>query len=113
LIKEVKRMFEAINEARIIGLPGLHATLDVPFPERLVQMHFLRENGEWFAVEYDPMQRRFYGYIDVRPGTSYWGFFDLDEVMDCWIPSLSPEAELDLDWQPKKVKEIPSILGGE
>jgi len=106
-------MYEALNESRMAALPGLYATLDVPLPERLVQMHFLRENGEWFAVEYDPEQRRFYGYIDVRPGAPHWGFFSLDEVMDCWVPSLCPEAELDLDWQPKKVKEIPSILGGE
>ncbi len=106
-------MFEALIKARIKGLPRFHGTLDAPFPERIVQMHFLRENGEWFAVEYDPEQRRFYGYIDVRPGTPHWGFFSLDEVMDCWIPSLSPEAELDLDWQPKKAKEVSSILGGE
>jgi hypothetical protein len=41
------------------------------------------------------------------------GFFGLDEIDDCWIPSPCPEAELDLDWKPKKVKEITGILGGE
>ena len=106
-------MLEVLDGSRLSNMPKLHETLNMPSPERLVQMHFLRENGEWFAVEYDPDQRLFYGYIDVRPGAPNWGYFGLDEIMDCWIPSLCPEAELDLDWKPKRAKEIPSILGGE
>jgi len=94
-------------------MPRLYETLDVPFTDKLVQMHFLRENGDWFAVEYDPEQRMFYGYIDVRPDPPHWGYFGLNEVVDCWIPSLSSEPELDLDWKPRMAKEAPGILGGE
>jgi hypothetical protein len=106
-------MLNMLDRSRLSNLPKLFETMDVPFPERSVQMRFLRENGEWFAVEYDPLQRLFYGYINARPGPPHWGFFGLDEIEDCWIPSLCPEAELDLDWTPKKVKDIPGILGGE
>jgi hypothetical protein len=111
-------MLEILDMSRLSIVPGsimprLYETLDVPFPDKLVQMHFLRENGDWFAVEYDPEQRIFYGYIDVRPGTPHWGYFSFDEVVDCWIPSLCSEPEMDLDWMPRKTKEIPDILGGE
>jgi hypothetical protein len=106
-------MQEILNESRMGSLPKLFETIDVPFPEKLVHMHFIREDGEWFAIEFDPAQRLFYGYIDVRPGTPYWGSFGLDEVVDCWIPSLCQEAEMDVNWKPKRAKEIPSILGGE
>jgi hypothetical protein len=113
LIEEAKEMIQALNMSQMVSLPKLYETQDMPFPERVVQMHFVRENGEWFAVEYDPEERLFYGYIDVRPGPPQWGYFGLDEIMDCWIPSLCPEADLDLDWKPKIAKEIPGILGGE
>ena len=106
-------MQEILNESRMGSLPRLYETIDVPFPEKLVHMHFLREDGEWFAIEFDPAQRLFYGYIDVRPDPPSWGYFGLDEVVDCWIPSLCPEAEMDVNWKPKRAKEIPSILGGE
>lgn len=87
--------------------------METPFPEKIVHIHFRRENGEWFAVEYDSAERLFYGYIDVHPGTPHWGFFGMDEVADCWLPLLCPQAEVDLDWVPKKAKEIDRILGGE
>ena len=111
-------MLKILDRSQLSIMPGsimprLYETFDVPFPEKLVHMHFLRENGDWFAVEYDPEQRMFYGYIDVRPDSPHWGYFGLDEVMDCWIPSLCSDPDLDLDWKPRMAKEIPAILGGE
>jgi len=106
-------MIEALDRSRLSSMPRLYEAQSVPYPERWVQARFLRENGEWFAVEYDPEQQLFYGYIDVRPGPPHWGYFGLDEIVDCWIPSLCPELELDLAWAPRQVKEIPAILGGE
>ena len=106
-------MFEVLIASRMGSLPRLYETMDVPFAEKMVPLHLLRENGDWYVIECDPEQRLFYGYIDVRPGTPHWGYFRLDEVTDCWIPSLSAEAELDGNWKPKRAKEIPGILGGE
>jgi hypothetical protein len=102
-----------LEDAFLKGFPGIYETMDVPFHEKVVQMHVLRENAEWFIVEYDASQRLFYGYANVRPGPQGWGCFGLDEIEDCHLPSLSPDAELDLKWLPRKVKEIPDILGGE
>jgi hypothetical protein len=94
-------------------MPIIGKTLDIPFSDKIVQMHFLRENGDWFAVEYDPVERMFYGYIDVHPGDPHWGYFGIEEVVDCWIQALCSIPEVELNWKPKKAKEISSILGGE
>ena len=102
-----------LDKSLIVSLPGLHETLQVPLSETIVKIHFVRENGEWFATEYDPDERRFFGYIDERPGSPHWGFFELEGVSDCYIPSLCPNAEIDADWTPKKAKDVLSILGGE
>ena len=58
-LKEAKEMFEALDGARFGGLPRLYEAQGMPFPERWVQAHFLLENVEWFAVEYDPEQQLF------------------------------------------------------
>jgi hypothetical protein len=106
-------MLESLDMSRLGRMPRLYETTNIPCSERIVHLHFMRENGEWFAVEYDPSQRMFYGYIDFRPGPPHWGFFGLDEVVECWIPSLCKDPVLDMNWIPKKTKEISGILGGE
>jgi len=102
-----------LKEDLLSRMPGIYETMDVPFPEKIVQMHIFREYADWFIVEYDASQRLFYGYANAHPGSPGWGCFSLDELADCWIPSLSPDAELDLGWKPRKAKDIPDIMGGE
>lgn len=106
-------MIKAFDEILLGRMPGIYETVNVPFSEKVVQMHIFRENADWYIVEYDPLQRLFYGYADVHPGPPRWECFSLDEIADCWLPSLSRNAELDPGWKPKKAKEIPEILGGE
>ena len=112
--KSQRLRMSIIDDRILIGsLPRLHETLQFPLAETIVKMHFIRENGEWFATEYDPDERRFFGYIDVRPGSPHWGFFDLDQVSDCYIPTLCPDAKIDANWDYKKAKDVTNILGGE
>jgi hypothetical protein len=88
------------------SLPDLYETLDIPFSEKAVYMHFFEEGADWFAVEHNPEEKMFYGYIDVRPGISRWGSFCLD-MLD------AREVQIDMNWKPMKSKEVPSIIGGE
>lgn len=102
-----------LEEVHLRGMPGIHETIDVPFPEKIVRMHIFRENADWFIVEFDTLQRLFYGYANVRSGPPGWRYFSLDEINDCWLPSLNPDAELDLEWKSRKAKDIQAIMGGE
>jgi hypothetical protein len=104
-------MINPPDEVKLIQMPKIHETLDVAFQEKLVKMRFFREGAEWLAVEYDPRERIFYGYLDVRPGLPHWGFFALDELMAVCAPC--QEVECDSHWTPTKAGEIPLILGGE
>ena len=106
-------MIEMLDEALLGRMPKIYETFDVPFPEKVIQLHIFRENAEWFIAEYDVSQRLFYGYANLHSGSPGWGYFSLDELSDCSLPSLNPDAEMDLRWKPKKAKEIPDILGGE
>ena len=106
-------MIKMLDEAQLGRMPKIYETIDVPCYEKVMHMHIFRENAEWFIAEYDASQRLFYGYANVHSGPPGWGYFSLDELSDCSLPSLSPDAELDLGWKPRKAKEIPDILGGE
>lgn len=101
------------NDLELSGFPGLHDTSDTPFPEKYVLMHFIIDNGEWFAVEYDPAEHLFYGYVDLRPGHPEWRCFSLYELSDLRTSLLDVDVERDARWMTKKVKEIPVIVGGE
>lgn len=34
----------------------------------------------WYATEYFPKERLFFGYCDVLPGGAEWGYFSLDDL---------------------------------
>ncbi|HII06572.1 MAG TPA: DUF2958 domain-containing protein [Methanotrichaceae archaeon] len=101
------------NDLELGSFPGLHETMEIPFPEKEVLMHFIMDSGEWFAGEYDPNERLFYGYADLRPGRPEWRCFSLDELSGLRTSILNLGVERDVCWMPKKVKEIPIISGGE
>lgn len=35
--------------------------------------------GAWYATEYDPDNRMFFGYVNITEGE--WGYFSLDELL--------------------------------
>jgi len=53
----------------------------------------------WYATEYDPVERRFFGY--VKGFDAEWGYFDLDELEAAEIMPGLQAVERDSSWNSK------------
>jgi hypothetical protein len=62
--------------------------------------------GTWYATEYYPEERQFFGYASIfGDWNDEWGYFSLDELLDCQI-----ERALFWEEQPAS-KVIPGFTG--
>src|SRR5438067_715232 len=53
--------------------------------------------GTWWATEYDPEDRVFFGYASVLPGCDEWGYFLLDELQE-YRGRFGLGIERDISW---------------
>ena len=61
--------------------------------------------GTWYATEYDPEQRRFFGYVSLFGDyNDEWRSFSLDELESFRGP-LGIRIERDLYWSEKRFSE--------
>lgn len=79
--------------------------------EVLVLAHYFSSSWDWWATEYDPENRRFFGL--VRGFEIELGYFSLDEMeeVSCNVRPLGG-IERDLYWTPKPLSEIRKTLEG-
>lgn len=72
----------------------------------IAKFFYSRTAATWYATEYDPVDRRFYGYVSLDGShNDEWGYFLLDEFLqfrDDWGLSI----ERDLHWNEKPFGEI-------
>ena len=62
--------------------------------------------GTWYATEYDPETRIFFGYVSIfGDWNDEWGSFSLDEL-ESYRGRLGLGIERDLYFQPKTLEEI-------
>jgi hypothetical protein len=59
-------------------------------------------NWTWYATEYDPEERVFFGIVDGH--SAEWGYFSLDEMESLVVHGL--KMERDLYWEPTRVGDI-------
>lgn len=52
--------------------------------------------GTWYATEYDPIKKMFFGYVSILGNQcDEWGYFSLDELENLKLPfGLSIERDL-------------------
>lgn len=87
-------------------LPPLGSTENVPTEEKEIIVKFFSpySNWTWYAVEYDPTDRVFFGL--VHGFEKEWGYFSLDELESAKKGSLNL-VERDLWWKVgTKIKDI-------
>jgi hypothetical protein len=62
--------------------------------------------GTWYATEYDPKNRNFFGYASIFGGWSdEWGYFSLNEL-DAYIGTFGLGIERDRHFQEGPASEI-------
>ena len=88
-------------------IPALYSTDGkTPLEDKICYIRFFhpRSSWTWFAVEYDPESKIFFGWVDGS--FPEWGEFSLEEmesVKDSWGLGI----ERDLYFTPKPMKNIP------
>lgn len=68
--------------------------------------------SDWYAAEYDPEDRLFFGYAvqGRNHQSSEWGYFGLDELRSISVNGI--EVDRDLYWTPKLARSIEDIMRG-
>ena len=62
--------------------------------------------GTWYATEYDPQEKIFFGYVSIfGDWNDEWGYFSLAELSSVKCP-LGLGIERDLYFTPKKISEL-------
>lgn len=78
--------------------PGLYETEGKPPEKVMVQAKFFNPcgAGTWFAVEFDPEERIFFGYVNLGDDlNAELGYFSLDELESVRLPfGLTIERDL-------------------
>ncbi|MBI5614237.1 DUF2958 domain-containing protein [Candidatus Gottesmanbacteria bacterium] len=94
-------------------LPRFYSTEGVPFKEKLIVMHFFMGGSDWFAAEYDPGEKTFFGFVILNADyeMAEWGYFSLQELSELKVSFL--EVDRDLYWTPRKAVEVEQIRKAE
>ena len=68
--------------------------------------------GTWYATEYDPRERMFFGYVSIfGDWNDEWGSFSLDELEN-YRGKFGLGIERDMYFDPKPVSQILEINRG-
>lgn len=86
-------------------LPAMYAT-DGQGEDALVAVHFFSPytGWDWYGLEYDPVTRTFFGWVDGLEGE--YGYFRLDELESVTVAGGVPAVERDLYWTPVRLGDV-------
>lgn len=92
-------------------LPSMYSTEDVSLQnKKLIAKFFCPWNHwTWFAVEYDPKNKIFFGY--VSGDFDEWGYFSLDELQKL-RGSFGLKVERDMYFRETIFSDLPSTYKG-
>lgn len=103
-------MWNEPTEEELKKMPVLYANEGNDIKDTLICMHFFIGNSDWYASEYSPKERIFYGFVILNDDylNAEWGYFSLDELRDIKIGWI--EIDRDLYWRTRKAIEVEKIL---
>ena len=86
--------------------PNIGSTEKIPEADKVVIAKFFHplSHQTWYAVEYNPKDREFFGYVDTGDYDSEWGYFSLDEMNSLNVKGLGMER--DLYFKPQEIKNV-------
>jgi hypothetical protein len=95
LTKEIKKLFAKTGKQDNVKDPLIIAKFFYPAGA-----------ATWFATEYNPEDRMFFGYAYITDGE--WGYFSLDEF-ESFRGRFGLGIERDMHYSPKRVSECSNI----
>ena len=106
-------MWNKPNNEELSKIPAFYSSEEVPLKEKMIHMHFFIGGCDWYATEYSPEEKCFFGFAILNGDlqNAEWGYFSLDELASLKISFL--EVDRDLHWKPKKAIEIDKIREAE
>lgn len=101
VLMRTKRGHKLLTKEIEKSLPPIGANDTVPLSEQVLKVKFFTPAScwTWYATEYDPESRVFFGYVEGFE--KEWGTFSLDE-----LESLGGAVNRDLYFTPCKFSEL-------
>ena len=76
-------------------LPRLYQTEHVHLEDKIIHMHFFLGGCDWYMAEYDPKDRRFFGYVNLNnPANAEWDYTSYDELRAVNIQGFEVDRDL-------------------
>jgi hypothetical protein len=98
---------QLLPEGTAGALPPLYATEGTPVQQKVLYVKFFDPYTQWtwYACEYDPKERIFFGYVVGQ--TREWGEFSLDELESLEMPDGStPRIQRDESFVPSPFENL-------
>ena len=102
-------MWNKPSELELSKIPKYYSSEEIPLKEKMIYMHFFIEGCDWYAAEYDPQNKLFFGFAILNDDLEMaeWGYFSLEELSDIKVKFL--EIDRDLHFTPSKAIDIKRI----
>ena len=102
-------MWNKPTAEELAKLPAFYSTEEVPLREKIIGMHFFIGGCDWYACEYTPEEKCFFGFAILNGDldNAEWGYCSLDELAILKVSFL--EVDRDLHFTPCKAIEIEKI----
>lgn len=102
-------MWNKPTSVELSKIPGLYSAEHVPLKEKMIYMHFFIGGSDWYASEYEPKERLFFGFAILNNDLEMaeWGYFSLEELASLKVQFL--EVDRDIHFTPTKAIDIENI----
>ena len=102
-------MWNKPSDEELSKLPPFYSTEQTPLKEKAVRMHFFLGGCDWYACEYNPEEKNFFGFVILNGDyeSAEWGYFNLEELMSIKVKFL--EVDRDLHFTQRKAIQVEEI----
>lgn len=102
-------MWNKPSSEELAKIPAFYSSEEVPLKDKVIGMHFFIGGCDWYAAEYDPEEKCFFGFAILNNDlqNAEWGYFSLEELCSLKVKFL--EVDRDLHFRPCKAIEIEKI----
>jgi hypothetical protein len=98
---------QLLPQAIAASLPALYTTEETRVDEKVLLVKFFDPYTQWtwYACEYDPKERLFFGYVVGQE--KEWGEFSLDELESLMMPDrVTSRIERDVNFAPTSFNNL-------